>query len=198
MKNEITSDYESEIIAYQNQLDYAHQSGLNSISSRIIQFPNDENNNTCVCEATVTTNDGKQFSDIGDASPDTVPSEYSKHVISFASTRAKSRVLSDAFNFSNKEHNDSNMIDVTPIQNSVQQNKNILSLSQNSKYTNAEKSKFNGGGSKTISQKQIGFINKLASQKNATGNDFSESMFNKSIEFLTGQEADILIKKLKN
>lgn len=194
-----SSEYEDELLAYQKQLDYAHQSGLNSISSKIIQFPNDGNNNTCVCEATVKTHDGKQFSDVGDASPDTVPPEYGNQIIGIASTRAKYRVLSDAFNISSKTYNESNMIDITPIQNNdLQQNYDIFQHQQNTNYTNTDKSKMNGGGSKKISSKQIAFINKLASQKNTTGNDFSISTLQKPLESISGQEANILIKNLKS
>lgn len=199
VSNPITSEYNSELIAYQKKRTLAHQCGINSISSKIIQSPSTENNNTCICEATVTTLDGKQFSDIGNANPDNVPPQCNNMIIDIASTRAKSRALSDAFNISSENYNESNIIDITPIQNNeLQQNHDIFQHHQNGNYTHTDKSKMNGGGSKIISQKQIEFINKLASQKNTTGNDFSISIFQKPLEFLNGREANTLIKNLIN
>lgn len=198
VSNPITSEYNSELITYHEKRTLAHQCGLNSISLKIIQAPSTENNNTCICEATVITLDGKQFSDIGNASPDNVPPKCNNMIIDIASTRAKSRVLSDAFNISSENYNKSNMIDITPIQNNkLQQNNYTFQNHQNNNYTHTNKSKMNGGGSKMISSKQIKFIDNLASQKNTTGNDLSISTFQKPLEFISGQEANILIKKLK-
>lgn len=196
--NPITSEYNSELIAYQEKLTLAHQCGINSISSKIIQSPSTENNNTCICEATVITHDGRQFSDIENANPDNVHPECSNMIIDMASIRAKSRALSDAFNISSESYNNPNMIDITPIQNNkLQQNHDTFQHNQNNNYTHTDKLKMNGGGSKMISSKQINFIDNLASQKNTTGNDISISTFQKPLEFITGQEANILIKKLK-
>ena len=55
-----------------------------------------------------------------------------------------------------------------------------------------------GGGLKSISTKQMNFIEKLASNQSTTGNELAMSIVNKSLEQLTGAEADFIIKSVKN
>ena len=120
--NAVISIHGKDITTYQGKLDYAHQCGLGSITSRIIQFPVSENSNICICEAIVKTSDGRVFSDIGDASPDNVPRGCMNRIIGVASTRAKSRALSDAFNISSSldDMDESSIIDITAVQDVVQ------------------------------------------------------------------------------
>lgn len=56
-----------------------------------------ENNMTAICRATATT-ENESFTDIGDASPQSVNSNIVPHIIRMASTRAKARVLRDLTN----------------------------------------------------------------------------------------------------
>ena len=62
----------------------------------------------------------------------------------------------------------------------------------------ADKSKMQGGGLKSISTKQMNFIEKLASRQRITGDELAMSIVNKSLEQLTGAEADFIIKSVKN
>ena len=55
-----------------------------------------------------------------------------------------------------------------------------------------------GGGLKSISAKQMNFIEKLASRQRITGDELAISIVNKSLEQLTGAEADFIIKSVKN
>ena len=55
-----------------------------------------------------------------------------------------------------------------------------------------------GGGLKSISAKQMNFIEKLASRQRITGDELAMSIVNKSLEQLTGAEADFIIKSVKN
>lgn len=55
-----------------------------------------------------------------------------------------------------------------------------------------------GGGLKSISAKQMNFIEKLASRQRITGDELAMSIVNKSLEQLTGAEADFISKSVKN
>ncbi len=84
-------------VTYEGLLDYAHQLGLISIDVEIIQVPNRENNMVAVCAATARTKD-MEFTDIGDAAPNSVNSALVPHLLRMASTRAKARALRDLTN----------------------------------------------------------------------------------------------------
>lgn len=84
-------------VTYEGLLDLAHQKNLKSIDVELIQIPSKENNMTAICKATAITGNEK-FSDIGDASPQSVNTNIVPHLIRMASTRAKARVLRDLTN----------------------------------------------------------------------------------------------------
>ncbi len=84
-------------VTYEGLLDLAHQNNLKSLVVELIQVPTPENNMTAICKATATTENGS-FTDIGDASPQSVNSTIIPHIIRMASTRAKARVLRDLTN----------------------------------------------------------------------------------------------------
>jgi hypothetical protein len=84
-------------VTYEGLLDLAHQKNLKSIVVELIQAPTPENNMTAICKATATT-ENESFTDIGDASPQSVNSNIIPHIIRMASTRAKARVLRDLTN----------------------------------------------------------------------------------------------------
>lgn len=84
-------------VTYEGLLDLAHQKNLKSIVVDIIQMPTPENNMTAVCKASATTDD-EIYTDLGDASPESVNSNIAPHIIRMASTRAKARVLRDLTN----------------------------------------------------------------------------------------------------
>lgn len=88
----------SEFVKYEGLLDLAHQKGLKSISTRIIQLPNKENGNTCIVKAICKTEDGNEFHGIGDAAPNSVNRMIVPHLIRMAETRAKARALRDLTN----------------------------------------------------------------------------------------------------
>jgi len=84
-------------VTYEGLLDLAHQKNLKCLVVELIQTPTPENNMTAICKATATT-ENESFSDIGDASPQSVNSNIIPHIIRMASTRAKARVLRDLTN----------------------------------------------------------------------------------------------------
>lgn len=84
-------------VTYEGLLDLAHQRNLKSIQVELIQIPTKENNMTAICKATAST-ENEVYTDLGDASPQSVNSTIVPHLIRMASTRAKARVLRDLTN----------------------------------------------------------------------------------------------------
>lgn len=87
------------IALYAGVLDEAHEKGLMSITVKLLQIPDEENNFVAICEASITMKDGRSFSDIGDASPANVSKPMQSATIRMAATRAKARALRDAINY---------------------------------------------------------------------------------------------------
>jgi hypothetical protein len=79
-------------------LNEAHERGLQSIETQLIQIPSAENDNTAVVKAVVTMKDGTRFEDYGDASPRNCSARVATALIRMASTRSKGRALRDAIN----------------------------------------------------------------------------------------------------
>jgi len=84
-------------VLYSGLLDEAHQRGLRSIETELLQVPTSENGEVAIARAVVRTEEGK-FTGIGDASPQNVGRAIAPHVIRIAETRAKARALRDAIN----------------------------------------------------------------------------------------------------
>lgn len=76
----------------------AHERGLQSIETTLVQVPADDNGQTAIVKAVVTMKDGTQFTDYGDANPRNTSPAMAKALIRLASTRAKGRALRDAIN----------------------------------------------------------------------------------------------------
>lgn len=93
----IIKNNEKSYITYEGLLCLAHENNLKSICVDLIQIPTKENNMTAICSATALT-ENMCFKDIGDASPHSVNSNTTPHLIRVASTRAKARVLRDLTN----------------------------------------------------------------------------------------------------
>lgn len=88
---------EKEFVTYPGLLSLAHKKGLRRIDVSVVQLPDKENNFLAVVEATAEFEHGT-FSDVGDASPDSVDPHLGPHILRMASTRAKARALRDALN----------------------------------------------------------------------------------------------------
>lgn len=88
---------EKEVAAYAGVLALAHDDGLRSISTKLIQIPTKENGMVAITTAKVRTNKGT-FEGIGDADPTNVNSKIVRHLIRMSETRAKARALRDAVN----------------------------------------------------------------------------------------------------
>src|SRR5581483_12206540 len=88
-------------VLYAGLLDLAHQQGLKSIRTELIQVPAESNNRVAISTATVTMEkDGVErvFTGIGDAAPNNVAPAMQTCLIRMSETRAKARALRDAVN----------------------------------------------------------------------------------------------------
>ena len=85
-------------VLYAGLLDEAHEKGLRSIRTELLQAPSPENGETTICRAVIEMGDGRVFSGIGDATPQNVGRNIVPHAIRMAETRAKARALRDAIN----------------------------------------------------------------------------------------------------
>lgn len=88
-------------VLYAGLLDIAHQQGLKSIRTELLQIPTSDTDNIAICMATVTLEkEGREqtFTGIGDASPRNVSPAMQTCLIRMAETRAKARALRDAVN----------------------------------------------------------------------------------------------------
>lgn len=87
-----------DFILFSGLLDVAHQDELKSIETDIVQLPDDDNNQTAVVTAKVTTAKGT-YTGIGDANPANVGNKaIALHCIRMAETRAVARALRFATN----------------------------------------------------------------------------------------------------
>jgi hypothetical protein len=86
-----------EVVTYAGLLNRAHQEGLKSIRTRLIQAPTEANQMTAISMAEIVTDRGV-YRDYGDANPGNVNSKIAPHIIRMAVTRAKARALRDAIN----------------------------------------------------------------------------------------------------
>ena len=86
-----------EVVTYAGLLNRAHQEGLKSIETTLLQAPSEDNKMTAISMAKVVTEKGV-FTEVGDANPANVNSTIVPHIIRMAFTRAKARALRDAVN----------------------------------------------------------------------------------------------------
>jgi hypothetical protein len=92
-----------DFITYEGLLSAAHEQGLRSIRTVIVQVPTEQNGNMAIVQAEVelcdrATGEVKTFTGIGDANPRNVNRNIANHVLRMAETRSKARALRDATN----------------------------------------------------------------------------------------------------
>jgi len=88
-------------VLYAGLLGVAHENGLKSIQTELIQAPSAQNGGIAICRANVVfEKDGqvREFSGIGDAATNNVGPAMQSSLIRMAETRAKARALRDGVN----------------------------------------------------------------------------------------------------
>lgn len=102
MKKEFVVERQGKsFVLYAGLLDLAHQSGLKSIETTLVQVPSEANNRIAICTCVVIMErDGveRRFTGIGDAAPNNVAPAMQSCLIRMAETRSKARALRDAVN----------------------------------------------------------------------------------------------------
>ncbi len=182
-----------DVATYEAALDYAHQCGMMSLAVDPIQLPDASNGNTAIFSAKLTTKDGRVFKDIGDANPNNVPRGCTESFIRVASSRAKSRVISDAYNLKSLLGDSFNSADTSINNKVIDVDFDVVGQTQQS----SQKQALNGGGSKPLSNKQAGLIFSMAERKGVDAQSLAMQKFGKSVHELQGSEANELIQSLK-
>jgi len=88
---------EKQVVRYEGLLARAHEDGLRSIHTELVQIPSKANGDAAIVRAVVVTGRGT-FEGIGDATPANVNARVIGHLLRVAETRAKARALRDAVN----------------------------------------------------------------------------------------------------
>jgi len=86
------------MVLYIGLLEEAHEKGLQTIRTELLQAPTTANGETAIVHATALFKDGRSFDGIGDANPVNVSKNIVPHAIRMAETRAKARALRDGLN----------------------------------------------------------------------------------------------------
>jgi len=206
-----------DFVLYAGLLDLGHQIGLKSILVEAVQFPNKDNGFEGICKATVIANDGRQFTEVGDANPKNVTPLISVHVLRMAATRAKGRALRDFTNIGMTCLEElGNTDDVIPSDTS-----NVLPMQKQRQRRSAneaakpetppkdqnpdpqkapvEKTKEKSSGA-TISTAQRNAIMSLCTRKSITEQELEkqiEDAFKSTLDNLTTSEASSLIRSLQ-
>lgn len=84
-----------EVASYRGLLHLAHEHGLRSVRTELVQFPSAANDGTAIVRAVVRTGKGV-FTGIGDANPKNVNPKVAPHAIRMAETRAEARAFRKA------------------------------------------------------------------------------------------------------
>jgi hypothetical protein len=177
-----------DVATYPAMIDYAHQAGIQSLDVAVLQYPSDANGMMAICAAKVVKTSGEVFSDIGDASPDNVPKGCMDSFVRIASTRAKSRALSDAFNVRNaleSDHGDKPL----PISGPVIDVEYVCDVPESQ-----QQGRKSLPGGPSLSSKQDSFIRSSAKKAGLDPEQRAKEMFGKTVEALSVGEADQVIK----
>lgn len=182
-----------DVATYPAMIDYAHQAGIKSLDVAMLQYPSSANGMVAICAAKVVKTSGEVFSDIGDASPDNVPKGCVDSYVRIASTRAKSRAISDAFNIRNALEIDSGHgVKPQPMSGPVID----LEYAWDATDSLPQDMKSLPGGP-SLSSKQDSFIRSSAKKVGLDPEQRSQEMFGKPIDALSVGEADLVIKSFK-
>lgn len=84
-----------EVASYRGLLHLAHEHGLRSVRTELVQLPSPANDGTAIVRAVVRTGKGV-FTGIGDANPKNVNPKVAPHAIRMAETRAEARAFRKA------------------------------------------------------------------------------------------------------
>jgi len=182
-----------DVMACDRKLDYTHQLGMKSLQVKILQFPSELNGQMCFCQAEFITADDRVFSDIAEALPHNVPRGCADSFPRISFTRAKSRVILDAFNIKSVVNEDA---DMPPDGGGGEHIIDADFSAVESMRTQASPATYDGGGAKPASDKQLALITRIVENRGGSPEDMSIEMCGKSLDKLQGKEANTIIKHL--
>lgn len=168
-------------VLYAGLLEEAHEQGLRSVDTELLQVPTQENGGVAIVKAVVRTEEGK-FSGIGDASPENVGRAITPHLIRMAETRAKARALRDAIN-----------VGVTALEELGEDEQQAPSQEEPQQVASGEEDR----AGLPATRKQLNYLEALISDVIGDGGtDKFEEMAGKKVSDLTREEASRWIGRL--
>jgi hypothetical protein len=172
-------------VLYAGLLEEAHNRGLRSIETELLQVPGKENGDVAIVKAVIRTEEGK-FAGIGDASPQNVTKAIAPHLIRMAETRAKARALRDAIN-----------VGVTAFEE-LGGEEEVVSAPTRSEENDGRPRAENeeGRGELPATRKQLNYLEALISDVVDDGIGRFEEMVGKPVGELTREEASEWIGRL--
>ena len=159
---------------YAGLLHVAKEEGVKELSVTIQQIPSIENGQTAIASAKAVTSDESIFFAVGDASPESVgATKFIPHPLRVASTRAKARVLRDAYDITMASVEEL-ITDRTP------------NTPDNGQIIHQTRPRLFQRGDEPATDKQMMVLHSLALQLNFTDEDISK------LDRLTKQKAFLL------
>lgn len=191
-------------VLFAGLLDEAHEKGLKSIDTDLLQVPSPENGNVAVVKAVVEMEDGRTFGGIGDASPENVGRNIVPHLIRMGETRAKARALRDAVNVGAtalEELSDSDNSGPASNQSARRGNQPVPIHGNQRRGNGSNTGGANGSSGKSTQQKarksQVDLLKTLAVElRGENGVERLEERIGKSLSQLDQGEADQWIERL--
>src|ERR687885_1712089 len=172
-------------VLYAGLLEEAHNRGLRSIETDLLQVPTKENGEVAIVKAVIRTEEGK-FAGIGDASPQNVNRAIAPHLIRMAETRAKARALRDAIN-----------VGVTAFEELGGEEEAVESQATSERNGRQDKAQHEEGrGELPATRKQLNYLEALISDVVDDGIGRFEEMVGKPVGELTREEASEWIGRL--
>jgi hypothetical protein len=172
-------------VLYAGLLEEAHNRGLRSIETELVQVPTKENGEVAIVKAVIRTEEGK-FGGIGDASPQNVNRAIAPHLIRMAETRAKARALRDAIN-----------VGVTAFEELGGEEEVVESPASAERDGRQAKAQHEEGrGELPATRKQLNYLEALISDVVDDGIGRFEEMVGKPVGELTREEASEWIGRL--
>jgi hypothetical protein len=172
-------------VLYAGLLEEAHNRGLRSIETDLVQVPTKENGEVAIVKAVIRTEEGK-FAGIGDASPQNVNRTIAPHLIRMAETRAKARALRDAIN-----------VGVTAFEELGGEEEVVVQESKSVERDGRPKAQHEEGrGDLPATRKQLNYLEALISDVVEDGIGRFEEMVGKPVGELTREEASEWIGRL--
>ena len=172
---------------------FAHINGNNldiqSLNIEVLQIPSDQNKYHAVAKQTVIFKTGESYSAIGSAFPNSNIPGFD--TLKKAQELAMEKVLNLAQQvrkntpYSNQQVESSHPSEIAS------------SPSNTPRVDGIDKSKWNGGGNKPITQRQIDLIKRRAEECHTNADDLVRHKFGKSLPMLNGSEANEVIQHLK-